>query len=69
MSHCEINGVVYEQHKQQPGRSPCAGCAGEHADPLCGGFPNCRPWLIWVSVDPPLTPLQQYYAALEQEVG
>lgn len=70
MSHCEIDGVAYEQHALPPGRRVCDGCVGQYDDDaLCGRLPACHHRLIWVSVNPPLTPLQQYYAALEQEVG
>lgn len=69
MSHCEIDGAAYEQRRLQPGMGVCGGCVGERDYTLCSRLSNCQHWLIWVSVNPPLTPLQQYYAALEQEVG
>lgn len=55
--------------KQRSPDDSCAGCVGEHDVKVCFRLPaGCSyEGVIWVY--PTSTPLQQYHAALEQDVG
>lgn len=53
--NCEVQGT-------------CEGCVAEHNHELCTSLPACcyKGGHIWVLAE---SPLQQYHAALEQDIG
>ncbi len=65
----DVRKVFAKDYDKEPEVYGCDGCAGQHDSHVCFNLPlGCAAeGIIWVSRK--LTPLQQYHAALEQDIG